>query len=120
MHHLHPNPLLRLPAHDLKLCSERSAGSGISIPYSMLGAEMRVCVCMQAGARMHDELYGHLLAALRFGAGEDGCRSAVCITFEPAQPDGALHLRITNFATYSTLATHVHGSKCVLLCGSSP
>lgn len=32
---------------------------------------------------MHEELYGHLLAALRFGAGEDGCQAAVSIAFEP-------------------------------------
>lgn len=32
---------------------------------------------------MHNELYGHLLAALRFGAGRDGCRAAVCIAFDP-------------------------------------
>lgn len=50
---------------------------------------------------MHDELYGHLLAALRLGAGKDGCRSAVCIAFEPAQPDGALHLRVASLPMYS-------------------
>lgn len=72
-------------------------------------------VCMQAGARMHDELYGHLLAALRFGAGEDGCRSAVCIAFEPAQPDGALHLQFMQLLDCNTRVTIMHGSNSMLL-----
>ena len=63
---------------------------------------------MQAGARMHDELYGHLLAALRLGAAEDGCRAAVCIAFEPAQPERALHPRTASFPMY-----RVHATPCM-------
>ena len=54
------------------------------------GADAAPCV-HKAAASMHDELYGQLLAALRFGAGEDGCRAAVRIAFEPPpEPRGAL------------------------------
>ena len=31
---------------------------------------------------MHDELFGHCLAALRFGASAEGCKSAIGIAFE--------------------------------------
>ena len=81
---------------------------------------MHVCARMQAGARMHDELYGHLLAALRLGAAEDGCRAAVCIAFEPAQPECALHPRTASFLVYRAHADTVHGSTCALPRGGIP
>lgn len=69
---------------------------------------------------MHDELYGHLLAALRFGAGEDGCRSAVCIAFEPVQPDGALMIRISRILLPTALMRHPHmaATACCLAVAS--
>ena len=37
---------------------------------------------MQATADMHDELFGHCLAALRFGASQQACESAIRVAFE--------------------------------------
>lgn len=33
---------------------------------------------------MHDEMFGHLLAAMRFGADEAACRAAIEIAFRCA------------------------------------
>ncbi len=33
---------------------------------------------------MHDEMFGHLLAAMRFGADEGACRAAIEIAFRYA------------------------------------
>ena len=43
---------------------------------------------MQGTADMLDELFGHMLAALRFGASQAACSSALDIAFElhPSQP----------------------------------
>ena len=35
----------------------------------------------QSEADMHTELFGHLLAAMRFGADEAACRAAIDIAF---------------------------------------
>jgi hypothetical protein len=40
-----------------------------------------VPIAMQSEANMHDEMYGHLLAAMRFGADEASCRAAIDIAF---------------------------------------
>lgn len=34
---------------------------------------------------MHDEMFGHLLAAMRFGADEAACRAAIDVAFRCAQ-----------------------------------
>ena len=36
----------------------------------------------QAEANMHDEMFGHLLAAMRFGADKAACLAAIQIAFE--------------------------------------
>ena len=38
-------------------------------------------LCAQAEANMHDEMFGHLLAAMRFGADEDSCLAAIRVAF---------------------------------------
>ena len=35
----------------------------------------------QAEANMHDEMFGHLLAAMRFGADEAACLAAIEVAF---------------------------------------
>ncbi len=36
---------------------------------------------VQAEANMHDEMFGHLLAAMRFGADEAACLAAIRVAF---------------------------------------
>ena len=38
-------------------------------------------LCVQAEANMHDEMFGHLLAAMRFGADEAACLAAIQVAF---------------------------------------
>lgn len=40
------------------------------------------CIVPQAEANMHDEMFGHLLAAMRFGADEATCLAAIRVAFE--------------------------------------
>ncbi|KAK9820833.1 hypothetical protein WJX81_000783 [Elliptochloris bilobata] len=76
----------------LEGCGPRACGvdtgarvrRNISAPGLTLLQKQYLTIAFLAAVRMHNELYGHLLAALRLGAEEDGCRSAVSIAFEPA------------------------------------
>ncbi len=47
--------------------------------------EMSMLQCtlvgVQAEANMHDEMFGHLLAAMRFGADEAACLAAIRVAF---------------------------------------
>jgi len=72
----------------------------------------------KAAASMHDELYGHLLAALRFGAGEEGCRAAVRIAFEPPpEPMGALPWEQACGVTKLLWLVSAHAATAYLACG---
>lgn len=46
---------------------------------------------------MHDEMFGHLLAAMRFGADEASCRAAIEIAFRYA---GTGHLGKAAFQSF--------------------
>lgn len=44
---------------------------------------------------MHDELFGHCLAALRFGLSQEACAAAVNIAFELGPSAQVKHLKMS-------------------------
>jgi len=51
------------------------------LPPSRVVKRADCILCAQAEANMHDEMFGHLLAAMRFGADEASCLAAIRLAF---------------------------------------
>ena len=60
----------------------------------------------QGPADMHDELFGHCLAALRFGVSHEACKAAIGIAFElnPTQAE------VSQLPTHATLRLGLESS----------
>ncbi|CAL5224426.1 g7109 [Coccomyxa viridis] len=84
--------------------------------YSSPGLDLRqkqlLASAFLAEANMHDEMFGHLLAAMRFGADEAACLAAIRVAFslspavEPPYEDSAVYkhaLTVVHKAAYKTL-----------------